>query len=1391
MLPLELALDACGIVSGERLVIASNGGRVLDVVAGVDAGTSHVVADRCVLGRGAAADVRLCDPAISRRHLALEISTIGVSLTPIGRVHINGSAVEATTELQPGDVIAIGRTQLVLRTPDAAASHGRTVRGGTIGFRRTPYRRPLKTDRGTVTIGPIPERHEPRRLQVLSIAGPLLAGLLLYAFMHRVEFLALTLLSPVLLVATVLDDRRAGRRSHRRQVEVFRSMLDERRRELDERCAAERRRRFAAAPDLGELARRAETTSVDLWERGADDDDFLCLRVGRGAVEAALDVVIAQGGEQVLREEAAAAVAGSTTIADDAITIDLAGQVLAVHGDEQMVDGLVTSIVLQAACLHSPDELAIVAAIGAGRGDFEWLKWLPHTRRARIARSRADADELVRAVIAADRPMLVVLDSDLLRDVASVAQLLEVAGSRRIGVVWIAAHAADVPRHARAVLEAGSHGRLWRSDSGAEAIELVLEPATGTDADRVARALAPIHDLGGGDRCGIASDLALLDVLGLGAVSASTVTRWWRHDTGDALHVPIGTGVDGPVAVDLVDDGPHMLIAGTTGSGKSELLQSTVTAIAARYSPQRVNFLFVDYKGGAATKVFERLPHTVGYVTNLDAALAKRALASLRAELERRMGVLEGRAKDIRELRSRAPRDTPPSLVVVIDEFATLAKQLPDFVAGLVDIAQRGRSLGFHLVLSTQRLAGAVDDNIVANTNIRIALRLLDRADSSAVVGCTAAADIPAVLRGRGICRIGSQPQRIFQSAYGGRPLAIDRAATGVAIADFADPSQLGAERPTGEHGAEAGGTQQQAVLAAIGAAAELLALPPPVRPWREPLPAVVTLDDVAAAGDASGFALGLLDAPERQQQGALTIDLERGGGCLIFGSGGSGKTTALRTCALALTRSASERDPVAILALDGMSRGLAALRPLPTVIDVAAADDLEAITRHIVRLDVELAQRQRQLSDAGAHRSSAATAHVPLPRIVVLIDDIGVLVESLGGRRAGPLTAGETWSERLARVLVEGRQVGIHGIITSDRRGAVPSRLLAAVSNRVVLGLADRAGYADHGVATDSPALHDLPPGRGWWNATTVVQLAVASDDHSAHGQRAAIERVAATCLIPPTSALHSVRLPTRIVLSDRGRASMQPGTTSLSDATRVLIGVEDVHGAGVMIDLSTSNVSVVGRAGSGRSTALRTIAAELERTHELFMVGSASSGLARSAVDRSAFGSADEVARLLDHITSPGCSEGGDGPCRRVLVIDDLDLLDEIGLAHLWDRVARDRRLRIVASIDIAAMTGFASNPVAAMLKRSRQMLLLQPDDPGVVMQLAGTRLDVRPGLQWVPGRGLLIDDRTSRVLQVALPGDTARRTPVRSRGTVSPVTVLTTQSIRTAAEAAPAPR
>lgn len=239
--------------------------------------------------------------------------------------------------------------------------------------------------------------------------------------------------------------------------------------------------------------------------------------------------------------------------------------------------------------------------------------------------------------------------------------------------------------------------------------------------------------------------------------------------------MPIGIAADGPFTLDIRRDGPHALVAGTTGAGKSELLQTIIASLAVANRPDALNFVLIDYKGGSAFMDCARLPHTVGMVSDLDAHLTERALASLAAELKRREEILfETGTKDIEDYndtrRLRPGLEPMARLVLIIDEFASLVAELPDFIAGLVDIARRGRSLGVHLILATQRPAGVVSQDIRANTNLRIALRVTDSTESTDVIEAPDAGAIAKSTPGRAYVRSGAQSLVAVQSArIGGR----------------------------------------------------------------------------------------------------------------------------------------------------------------------------------------------------------------------------------------------------------------------------------------------------------------------------------------------------------------------------------------------------------------------------------------------------------------------------------------------------------------------------------------------------------------------------------------------------------------------------------------------
>ena len=394
-------------------------------------------------------------------------------------------------------------------------------------------------------------------------------------------------------------------------------------------------------------------------------------------------------------------------------------------------------------------------------------------------------------------------------------------------------------------------------------IELRVSGSPSRSADRWARQLSGRRDpederLNGLD---IPTAVGLSELLAEGGIDAadpsSIALAWSMAGHDPAPRAPIGRARDGVVEIDLVRDGPHALLAGTTGAGKSELLRSLVVGLSARLGPQHLTFVLVDYKGGAAFDDLASLPHVVGMVTDLDEHLAERALRSLRAELTVREQMLRDHGvNDLTSLRAQAGAPVMPRVLVVVDEFAALAAEQAEFLHALVGIAQRGRSLGVHLLLATQRPSGVISDDIRANTNLRMALRLHDTSDAMDVVGDPAPASLPRSLPGRAVMRLGPDELVTFQTAH----------ATDVA-----------------------------AIVTAVRAAAHETGADRPRRVWCDPLAERIEHGQLVRLAAGARHAVGLMDLPDQQTQSPFCWQ-PADGSVAVVGSPGSGVTSSLVT---------------------------------------------------------------------------------------------------------------------------------------------------------------------------------------------------------------------------------------------------------------------------------------------------------------------------------------------------------------------------------------------------------------------------------------------------------------------------------------------------------------
>jgi len=610
----------------------------------------------------------------------------------------------------------------------------------------------------------------------------------------------------------------------------------------------------------------------------------------------------------------------------------------------------------------------------------------------------------------------------------------------------------------------------------------------------------------------------------------------------------LGRTADEPARIDLCRHGPHALVAGTTGSGKSELLQTLIASLALAHPPDRCAFLLVDYKGGAAFADAVHLPHTVGLLTDLDGASTQRALRALGAELTRRESLLA--AHGVADLTALPDDVDLARLVIVVDEFATLAEEHPTFVPGLVGIAQRGRSLGVHLILATQRPGGVVSPEIRANCTLRICLRTTDEADSRDVLGTSQAAFLPVDVPGRAFVRTGTATPVAIQVA---RVSTAPSRATGVVIRRWswplprtqpADRSATG----SGDLARLAGALRGHAATNRIGA---------PHRPWLPPLPAQLTAD--ALGGSGPRLRIGLVDRPDAQAQEPLELDLAEGGGWLAVGGARSGRTTLLRTV---LSEAVRARGPeeLHVHVLDHGGGGLAVeAAALPHAGTTVGADDALRTVRLVTRLAEEIALRR-----AGGRSE-------PRPELLLLVDGVESVSTQLDEADPGGGSA------MLLRLVRDGAAVGLTCVLTADR--AVPGgRLVAVADRRLVLPMPDRADYAVAGIpARAVPEFR--PPGRALFGeAGLECQLALPRPLPAPEGR-------------PATTALRIAQ-----VTPDPELPLPSPDPHPCDRFPELPVGPGGDEGQVLSVDLHrTGGLLVVGPPGSGRSSALRAFAEHL----------------------------------------------------------------------------------------------------------------------------------------------------------------------------------------------------
>lgn len=1331
----------------------------LEVVGGPFAGQTFPVGTEgsITVGSGSA-DLRVNDPALQPVHATIRVrrepredgrpAPLLATVVPAegARAYVNGEPLEGETEIVPSDLLQLGASMLRLGIAPATDADLTPVLGAR-GFNRPSRIAPQKARPVVPLPGDKPEDPDQSPMPWLSAIIPVVLGVTMAVVFNRPIMLMMAAASPIMVIGSFLTNRKLAKKKGVKTELQWRDEVAAAGRRITDLVRLQRLDAWYRLPDPVVLRDIAMRPLSRLWERRRRDDDALQVRVG--VTEVALDVGFEGGGRDRAGER-------RVGVAPAPVAIDLRAGVAGIAGETEAVRSVARSMLASIATLRSPRETElIVICDDDASDDWAWTKWLPHiqlvdnvpaqigntddSRRERLRELTVALD--VRMRMAGQRgfdpgtDIIVLVDgARRFRMLPGMVPLLEHGAEHGIHVIALETDRARLPEEAKSVLVVdAADASLGRLETDAAYYPVVLlDGMSLAHVEQLGRSLCSLQHVSGvGDEAMLPTSVRMVDLLGIDLDDHSALVHRWEQRPRNT-YVVVGANADGEFALDISRDGPHALVAGTTGSGKSEFLQALVIGLAMANRPDALNFVLVDYKGGSAFADCERLPHTVGMVTNLDARETERALASLDAELKRRERVLRDMgAKDIdnawaRDAETAASRGLA-RLMIVIDEFAELKTELPEFIDGLVRIARVGRSLGVNLVLATQRPSGIVTPEMQSNINLRVALRVTDRADSSDIIGSAEASLISPSTPGRGYVRLGpsSAPQGFQTARVAGLRPGAKRTAKALPPKaellwdDLGFPARYPRSMATHDENRDLDDTDLRALVDMVSRATAELGIEKNPSPWLLPLPAVLPLERLAEHELApSEIALGLEDVPAEQSQRVLTWDLERGSHLLFMGGSMSGRTTALRT----VLAQAVQRMTPADLHLYIADFGNGALMPLadaPHAGAVVTQLDSDRLPRLMQRLLEELGRRQGVLSTAGVghirEQRQQARPEDRLPFAIFAVDGWDRMLSTMN---PDALIA---FRDQVMRVLREGPAVGVRVVMSGDR-GISGDKIAAFIDTQYVLPMRDINDYRTAGImARDIPL--NLPPGRVLFGAQGVeAQLAVLLRDTSGEAQTTALRRVVEHVRD------HYDGFPELEQLPQPFRVDPLPNYMSLTQAYELPAG-DTTDPDGIVVAVGGDRLSrftldwpedggfaVAGPRRSGRSSVLAAMLHQLAHRGEALLVVAPRPSILTEAAE------ARGIAVISAADTSPAELEQAlaafDG--RVSILVDDAEQYKNAPIEHALGGIKH--RATFAAAADSDSMSTLFGGPFAEA-RRSRRAIVLSPEASMLGTQAIGS--------------------------------------------------------------------
>ncbi len=860
---------------------------------------------------------------------------------------------------------------------------------------------------------------------------------------------------------------------------------------------------------VDECRKRIEEEKTSLWERLIGHGDFLRLRLGVGNLPLSVDIKVSEKRftmeDDSLQSAMFALGDEPKELVNVPISISLSEEkVVGICGKNESTYNLLKSLILQMSTLHSYDDLKIaVIADKSVAEEFDFVRVIPHlwNNDKSVRYLATDNDEVKELSSILEKEIvfrgdnsntnktaltphyvIVCLSKQLTAKCEAIQQLLKFKNDAGFSIVSLSEELKDIPKEASIVvqLDAQNSKVFEKDDTHGKFISFVPDVINTDILSDLSEKLANIEIDLSDKNFSLPNMITFLEMFEVSKIEhLNILSRWKENNPTVTLQTPIGVDTAGnPFYLDLHEKyhGPHGLVAGMTGSGKSEFIITYILSLAVNYHPDEVSFVLIDYKGGGLTGAFEneekhmKLPHLAGTITNLEGASVKRSLISIQSELRRRQAIFNEARKTANEgtmdiykyqqlYRDKVVSEPVPHLFIISDEFAELKSQQPEFMEQLISAARIGRSLGVHLILATQKPSGVVDDQIWSNSKFRVCLKVQEKADSQDMIKCPDAAEISQT--GRFYLQVGfNELFALGQSAWAGAEYiptdTIEKKTDqSIQVVDNLGRVMMNVKPPKKK--LETGKKIKQIVsivkyLSDLASEEQIS-----VRPlWLPPIAQNIYIDNleekygVLESGAVLNPIVGEYDDPFNQRQLPLHIPLSKDGNCLIYGSTGNGKTTFLTTLCYSLIKNHTPKE-VNLYIMDFGSETLKSFAKAPHVGGVVVSSDEEKLLNLFKMINAEINSRKLLFSDFGGdYASYLKNSGKTLPNIVVVLNNYSGFAEQF-----------EDLTESFNLLTRDCVKYGIYFVVSASSTNAVRYKTLQNFKTVLTMQLNDATDYS------------------------------------------------------------------------------------------------------------------------------------------------------------------------------------------------------------------------------------------------------------------------------------------------------------------------------------------